>query len=1413
MAVDNSNLVQVATSTADTALPNQQAAHSGQASANPTTVTLPQIIAGSGGTCVINKNEVLHCWGINTYGQTSVPVDLGTISQVSMSGEHTDTDIGHTCAVTTTGSVRCWGGNQYGQATVPADLGLVSQVSAGYSHTCAVTTAGILRCWGSSLYSQTTVPTYLVGPITQVSTGDMYTCAIGAAGTLYCWGYSYFGTMYVPADLGSVTQVSVGRTHVCAVTTAGTLRCWGTSFNGETSVPTDIGSVSQISAGNGHTCAVTMIGTLRCWGDNGTGQINVPTDLGSVSYVSVGENHTCAVTTTGTLRCWGDNAYSQTAVPTDLGLVSQVNVGHGYNTCAVIKDSMLRCWGNNIYGQISAPTDLGPVSQVSAGFGHICAVTKDSTLRCWGNTTDTSIQMATVPPDLGLVRQVSAGSIHTCAVTTTGAVRCWGYNASGSTTVPADLGPVTQVSVGGSYTCAVTTIGTLRCWGENPGRWPPSVPEPTDLGPVTQVSVGGQICAVTTMGTLRCWGYNGTGAANVPSDLGSVSQVSAGNGYTCAVTTVGVLRCWGYNGAGGTSIPNNLGLVSQVSAGNGHTCAVTTVGVLRCWGYNTYGQATIPTDPLALPVTNCAQLIAIMNYPDGTIVNPGASFEKRWVLQNCGSAAWANGYQAVRISGDYGPTSFTVGGTAGTIVEVSATFTAPSIPGTYRATYKLQGPDGQFGDPFWVEVVVQQGTTSPIAGHVTDSSAHPLAEVSLSIRQGSAIIGTTITGSDGTYRFADLTTGIDYSVAALKTGYVFTPLTAFITPLTIDQGEVNFIGSVITYTISGRITNNNSLPLVGVSISNGTRTTTTDSSGVYTLSGVPPGAYTLTAMMRGYSFTPVIRSITVTGNLSGQDFIGTSATGSLVDVTISLYNNPTIAQRTAYESIIRSFADGVFEESNGAHKLRTVIIYTDKVLFDRAHIHWIRDCWPSAHLSGYVTEGLRVQMCDVFESGDFYQYDYLADEAHQRAGGYTLAHEWGHYYYSLYDEYRRDSSACIPDYPYWPCSDDSPVPNSIMDSQWNALGGDYTWLNFSTPLNNTQNTAQHRVYHASGWETLARPPALDPRDGVLKTYPTRLYYPELADVAPLPGQAPRIDLIARNSARSALQIIWAHSNVALAASQSDFTASLISLDGGQISYPTPIRVLATLQHDQAIAGAVAEGEVIAPDGSSKTVTLRDDGAAPDTRANDGLYSALLPYKQNGSYTIRVRFSNSAGTAREVADSGSLAPPPPGVNPQVPAPKPITDSFEVRTELTVQTVGVQADDHGDTPSTATTLAPNDTDMAGQIDRAGDHDFFRITTASAGTLVVRVTDLALGMQPEVRLLAADGKTELAHANLSTSASADYLLLKRTVAAGETLYVDVAHSDPVAEQGFYHISTGTLLSSEVAEAKTVYLPLIRR
>ncbi|MBU1537418.1 hypothetical protein KKF84_19030, partial [Myxococcota bacterium] len=82
----------------------------------------------------------------------------------------------------------------------------------------------------------------------------------------------------------------------------------------------------------------------------------------------------------------------------------------------------------------------------------------------------------------------------------------------------------------------------------------------------------------------------------------TVTDISAGSGFTCAVTSGGAVYCWGENlhgklGTGDTTdhfvptlINTPLSDFIQVSAGASNACAVRSTGTVQCWGINDNGN-------------------------------------------------------------------------------------------------------------------------------------------------------------------------------------------------------------------------------------------------------------------------------------------------------------------------------------------------------------------------------------------------------------------------------------------------------------------------------------------------------------------------------------------------------------------------------------------------------------------------------------------------------------------------------------------------------------------------------------------------------------------------------------------------------------------------------------------------------
>jgi len=545
-------------------------------------------------------------------------------------------------------------------------------------------------------------------------------------------------------------------------------------------------------------------------------------------------------------------------------------------------------------------------------------------------------------------------------------------------------------------------------------------------------------------------------------------------------------------------------------------------------------------------------------------------------------------------------------------------------------------------------------------------------------------------------------------------------------------------------------------------------------------------------------------------------FLGATRSVGTIDVDITLYNNPTTAEaRAPYEAIIRYFADGVYESSNGARKVGRVTFHVSGTDADSAEIMWVEKCHPNANVAGHGINGLHVNMCDIFKdgSGTGSDYNFLSDDSHQKGGGYTLAHEWGHFYFSLYDEYIGDTS--YDSIFHFPHSTDKAVTNSIMNSQWNAMGGDNHWLNFSGSKNDTKETAQYRVYAASGWDTLVRPVADDPRDGERTSLPTRIYHEDLKDVAPAKDQESPIEL--PGEARSALKIVWP-STTATDVTTSlptglPYNIQLASILGQNISYPDPIVLLAFVYQDLPLTNLGVQGSVVLPSGSTLPVVFTDNGQAPDALAGDGLYSALIGYQTNGIYKVTVQFDNNAGQGQFVATSFQPSTDVNGEAVPLRAPVPTSDSFTLAKTIQIAVGNVVPDDHGDTAATASLVIANNIPVSGKIDRVGDIDVFRFTTLKNERTYVRITNTALGMRPRLRVFSSDGTTVLFEAAYDPTYS-EYLFIPLSGIPPETVaYAEVSDTLGTASGGLYELSAGAKLASDVPYRYYVYLPYLTR
>ncbi len=134
-----------------------------------------------------------------------------------------------------------------------------------------------------------------------------------------------------------------------------------------------------------------------------------------------------------------------------------------------------------------------------------------------------------------------------------------------------------------------------------------------------------------------------------------------------------------------------------------------------------------------------------------------------------------------------------------------------------------------------------------------------------------------------------------WNLVATSPGVTLTPGN-FTNPITISgaarTGLTFQVSTTAGYLVQGTVKTGGT-PLPGVTVSDGTRTATTDSLGRYPLVGVPAGSYTVTPTLAGYTFVPATLDVTVTNaNVTGQDF-NTTVVNMPPTVATAVVANPS----------------------------------------------------------------------------------------------------------------------------------------------------------------------------------------------------------------------------------------------------------------------------------------------------------------------------------------------------------------------------------------------------------------------------------------------------------------------------------------------------------------------------------------
>ena len=260
-------------------------------------------------------------------------------------------------------------------------------------------------------------------------------------------------------------------------------------------------------------------------------------------------------------------------------------------------------------------------------------------------------------------------------------------------------------------------------------------------------------------------------------------------------------------------------------------------------------EVTLPPDAAGVNFSAAAERHEIW----GVITVDGQPLEGVTVSTNTGRTATTNDNGRYRLT-DLAPGEQTI-----TPSMAGYSFSPPAR----RVTL----PPDAFGQDF----AATAEDVYSVAGVITRDGA-PLADVTVS-----AGGRTDRTDNQGRYAIGGLPPG-SYTITPSKGGHVFTPPSRTVTLPPSATGQDFSAASAATYSIKGRITLRESgRPLAQVEVSAGGRTTRTNDQGYFTLTGLPAGAYLLTASRDGYQFDPSSRAISVPPDATGQTFVADPA--------------------------------------------------------------------------------------------------------------------------------------------------------------------------------------------------------------------------------------------------------------------------------------------------------------------------------------------------------------------------------------------------------------------------------------------------------------------------------------------------------------------------------------------------------
>ncbi len=233
-----------------------------------------------------------------------------------------------------------------------------------------------------------------------------------------------------------------------------------------------------------------------------------------------------------------------------------------------------------------------------------------------------------------------------------------------------------------------------------------------------------------------------------------------------------------------------------------------------------------------------------------------------------------NEYESETIQGD-----ISVAGTYKGSINCNVQKTSAedgTVIGAYTAMSGGQSLSGTVTEEEFDTWEYTDGEGYTISGRIVDFSGNSIANIELSLTSAENRF-TAITDDQGNYTFVNIPDAT-YGLLPISGGYTYTPeyrnVTVSGADVTADIFTASSGGSEGDFSISGRFLDEsgNAVPDVVVVLDYGDMSTFADKEGNYYFGNLGNGDYTVTPALLGYTFSPPVRTVTVSGENVRADF-------------------------------------------------------------------------------------------------------------------------------------------------------------------------------------------------------------------------------------------------------------------------------------------------------------------------------------------------------------------------------------------------------------------------------------------------------------------------------------------------------------------------------------------------------------